>query len=75
MGEACVDFYCEPRTPCVPFAVVPPLRGYNSCDEDTGCVSRWWTVGNETCGDAGPTCVPWYHDGEAPPGLEIWACA
>ncbi|MFO0631767.1 MAG: hypothetical protein U0168_02850 [Nannocystaceae bacterium] len=46
-----------------------------SCTDDVSCCSRYCTVGANTCGNgngfaAAPTCLQYYPDGEAPPGLE-----
>ena len=59
-----------------PDSLCLPGDALNDCKSNS-CVSRWCTVGDASC-DAilVATCIPWYHPGEAPTGLEnLGICA
>jgi len=68
---------------CVMAGSFPPYvspMAFLQCAEGDACCSKYCTVGGGGCSHAAltsqPTCLPYYAEGEAPPGLEtLGVCA
>lgn len=83
-GENCLGGCGGYGATCVPAGGFPPwanpLNGFQCADGDS-CCSKYCTVGNDAaCAHASltsvPTCVPYFAEGDAPPGLEtLGICA
>jgi hypothetical protein len=70
-GDPCIESdACDPGLFCAPTEAVP------ECVDASGCCSELCDVGVDepdlqcTGQPQGQSCVPWFADGEAPPGLE-----
>jgi len=70
----CGSKVCMPGGALIPN---PNCTPGSSCDcSEYSCVSKWCTVGDDAPCEDGNTCIPWYHEGEAPAGLEdLGVCA
>lgn len=63
---------CDPGLLCVGSAAFP------DCDGSTGCCTHFCELGSSDCDGLGATvaCLPWFDEGEAPPGLDhVGVCA
>lgn len=71
---------CARAFPCVPPGALAPKASCpqgSTCDcASKSCGSKWCTVGDDAPCEGAGTCIPWFHPGEAPAGLEsVGICA
>jgi hypothetical protein len=67
LGDACEYVnVCDPGLFCASSEAVP------GCAGSTGCCTRFCDVGADQCTLLHPAmeCIPWYEEGQAPPGEE-----
>ncbi len=57
---------CDPGLFCADVEAVP------DCEGSVGCCTEYCAVGSTSCAELDPAlaCVPWFEEGEAPPGYE-----
>jgi hypothetical protein len=60
---------CDPGLACLDASVAPPGL---PCEGAAGCCTAFCVAGSSWCSELDPAmdCVPWYEEGQAPPGFE-----